>query len=79
MCNTLAAIHRVDINKYCLSDFGKHGQLLVWYPPLHIEEEGSGDICKRRSCKWNAIKAESTMYFTIFLCRNANRAYVITK
>ena len=53
--------------------------VIVWYPPLRIEEEGSGDIRKQRTCKWNTIKAESTMYFAIFLCGNANRTYVITK
>ena len=36
--------------------------------PAHIEEEGSGDIHKQRSCKWNAIKVESTMYFAPSIC-----------
>lgn len=40
MCNTLAAIHRVDINKYNLSDFGKHGnyvsrQIERWTKQYH--------------------------------------------
>ena len=45
-------------------------------PALHIEEEGSGSICKQHLC---AITAETVMYFAIFLCRNANRTYEITK
>ena len=64
-----------------LKSAGEMSLCIVWYPSLCIEEEGSGDIRKQCSCEWNAIKAcaESTMYFAIFLCRNANCAYVIAK
>ena len=36
------------------------------------EEEGSSDICKQRSYKWNALRWSC-------LCGNANCTYVITK
>ena len=49
--------------------------ILVWYLPLRVEEEEYGDIREQWLYNSNAIKAESTMYFTIFLCS----AYVITK
>ena len=77
----MIVVEQIQINTFIVNQFKQTGSnvLVGWYTPISIEEEGSGDIRKQCLCKWNAVKAESTMYFTIFLCRNDNRAYVITK
>ena len=35
MCNVLAAIHSVDIEKSNLTDFGKHGELQYQYTVVY--------------------------------------------